>query len=139
MVRKSKSSFVCLSEDGVPLKTFNLGLHPYADRDLRSILAYIDRDSPFNANLVEDRIEKTLWSIKEQPFANPTGLVNGTRRAYVHKTKYRIIYVIRSTQIIVLRILHSARLLPVRQLKILVGAKNLTVVAYAWKNPEKVT
>ncbi len=90
-----------------------LQIHWKADarKDLLSILGFIGDDNPEAARKLKVEIESRVGGLLEFPKAYKVGRVAGTREM-VLAANYIVVYAESSDQIIILRILHSARIYP---------------------------
>lgn len=79
--------------------------------DLLSILGFIGNDNPEAARKLKVEIESRIDGLLEFPKAYKVGRVAGTREM-VLSTNYIVVYAEDSDQIIILRILHAARMYP---------------------------
>lgn len=78
--------------------------------DLQELREYIRSDKPSAAASVAKRILDTVEIISLQPSIGRPGRVPDTREMAVSKTPFLIPYSIIEDQLIILRILHGARL-----------------------------
>ena len=82
--------------------------------DLNEIWNYVANDSPQQASKFINKIEKKLNSLKTMPERCPTIPENellGTKFRHLIIGNYRVIFSIRGDKIVILRIIHGARLL----------------------------
>ena len=83
---------------------------PEAREDLDSISEYISRDSLFYAQQVVAKILKTTRTIADQPLIGrivPEYALGSVRERFAYN--YRIIYQVKSKQILVVAIVHGMR------------------------------
>ena len=78
-------------------------------RNLDDEASYIANDSPQAAQLVVQRVLRTVALLAEQPGLGKPGRVPGTRELLVPKTRYLVPYRVRGNLVEVLRVLHTAR------------------------------
>ncbi len=96
----------------MPSRKRRLEYNKRALREYRAALAYIAEDSPANADLVQERIERTLNLILSQPSTGTPGKVTGTRDWPAARTGLTITYRIKPTVVQVLRIRSQRRKYP---------------------------
>ncbi|MBI9112278.1 type II toxin-antitoxin system RelE/ParE family toxin [Maridesulfovibrio ferrireducens] len=82
-----------------------------ARKDLLSILGFIGEDNPEAARKLKLDLEARVDGLLEFPKAYKAGRVAGTREM-VLSANYIVVYAESSDQIIILRILHAARMYP---------------------------
>lgn len=85
---------------------------PSAKDDLAGIKAYIARNAPRVATAFVRRIRERCRSLMDMPFAAP--IVAEYQDENIRETylgSYRIIYEVQASRVVVLRIIHGARLL----------------------------
>ena len=80
-----------------------------AQNDLNSLLDYILKESPKNARIVLNRIERYIRLIASQPEMGRPGRVPHTREAIVPKTPFIIPYQVLGNKLIILRIYHCSQ------------------------------
>lgn len=78
-------------------------------RNLDDEATHIAKDSPQAAQLVVQRVLRTVALLAEQPGLGKPGRVPGTRELLVPKTRYLVPYRVRGNLVEVLRVLHTAR------------------------------
>ena len=78
-------------------------------RNLDDEASYIANDSPQAAQLVVQRVLRTVALLAEQPGLGKPGRVPGTRELLVPKTRYVVPYRVRGNLVEVLRVFHTAR------------------------------
>ncbi len=80
--------------------------------ELKEILAYISKESPYGAKMVKESIVAKMKTTKTHPFIYAADSLNERKdpnyRAF-SVYSYRITYKITSTHIIILRIRHTSR------------------------------
>ena len=81
-------------------------------KNLRDEAEYIAEKNPQAAQLVVQRIHKTVLQLTEQPALGRAGRVHGTRELIVPKTRYIIPYRARNNTIEILRVFHTSRKQP---------------------------
>jgi len=95
-------------------ETYKVLLTRHAQNDLAEIHDYIGADSPENADdfvlNVEGKI-LALTTMPERASLIPENTVLGTRYRHLVHGKYRIIFRIQGNTVMVLRVIHGARLL----------------------------
>jgi plasmid stabilization system protein ParE len=80
-----------------------------ASRDYIEILGYIAADSPANAQLVAERIDKTLKLLANAQFGQP-GPLPGTFKHYIPRTSCFVVYRLKSgPRLEILHLAHAAR------------------------------
>lgn len=95
-------------------ETFRVLLTRHAQRDLAEIYDYISADSPANAAALVAAIETKVLSLATMPERAPLVPENnllGTAYRHLVHGNYRIVYRVEGDAVIVLRIVHGARLL----------------------------
>jgi toxin ParE1/3/4 len=85
---------------------------PRARRDLRELITYIAEDSPQNADLVNERISKSVELLGDMPYAGRLGRIAGTHERVVSRTPFILVYRVDSEQVHILRVLRGARKWP---------------------------
>jgi toxin ParE1/3/4 len=84
-----------------------------ATQDLEKQLAFIARDNPQNARLVEDRLYKAVLLLSEMPEAGKEARRPNHREFAVPKTSHIIFYRITpNREILIARVIHGARHFP---------------------------
>jgi addiction module RelE/StbE family toxin len=81
---------------------------PAAD-DLRTIRAYIARDSEAAAGAVAHRIRESIAHLRRHPELGRVGRVMGTRELVVAGLPYLVVYRLNDSTVEVLRVLHDAQ------------------------------
>ena len=81
---------------------------PAAD-DLRTIRAYIARDSNTAAGAVVQRIRESIGHLRRHPELGRLGRITGTRELVVAGLPYLVIYRLNDSTVEVLRVLHAAQ------------------------------
>lgn len=82
---------------------------PLAEADLLDAVAYIMQDNIPAAWEVRDRIISAAELLLEHPHSGRIGRVEGTRELVIAGTRYFLPYRVKSEEIEVLRVIHSAR------------------------------
>jgi addiction module RelE/StbE family toxin len=90
----------------------NLVFAPQAIVDLEELHAFIARDSPARAHKVLARIRTATNRLIVFPESGRTGYVEGTRELIVPRLPYRVIYRLRDDDVVIERVLHTARQWP---------------------------
>lgn len=80
--------------------------------DRRAIFDYIEADDPRAAILVDDRIEAAIWRLEEFPHSGRPGRVEATLELVVARTPYIPAYSVLEQEVLVLRVIHGARIWP---------------------------
>lgn len=96
------------------LKTYKVLLTRQAQNDLAEIYEYIAADSLENAITFVQAIEEKVFSLTTMPERAamiPENSVLGSRYRHLPHGRYRIIFRIKDKRVVVLRIIHGARLL----------------------------
>lgn len=95
-------------------KTYSVFLSRHAQRDVAEIYDYISGDSPESAAAFVLAIEEKVASLAAMPDRAPlipeNALLGTSYRHLVHG-KYRIIFRVQGDTVLILRIVHGARLL----------------------------
>tara|TARA_R110001606_G_scaffold344547_1_gene493307 strand:- start:391 stop:678 length:288 start_codon:yes stop_codon:yes gene_type:complete len=81
-------------------------------RNLDEEAAYIATDDPKAAQLVVERILKSVNSLVDQPNLGRPGRVAGTRELVVVRTRYIVPYRVQGDAVQILRVFHTSRRLP---------------------------
>lgn len=95
-------------------KTYKVLLTRHAQNDFAEIYDYISADSPENGGAFVLTIEEkvaSLTSMPERAPMIPENALLGTGYRHLIHGKYRIIFRIQADSVIILRIIHGARLL----------------------------
>ena len=95
-------------------KTYRVLLTRQAQNDLAEIFDYISADSPENAAAFILAIERKVFSLASMPERSPLAPENsllGTNYRHLVHGNYRLIFRTQGDSVIVLRIIHGARLL----------------------------
>ena len=85
---------------------------PLALRDRQSIFEYIKADNPLAAVRMDDRIQSRIERLPDFPLLGRVGRVEGTRELVIAGTPYVAAYKVEPERILVLRLLHGARMWP---------------------------
>lgn len=85
---------------------------PAAITDLEAARHYIMRDNPAAADRVRAAIVAAIEQLLDSPNLGKPGRVEGTRERVIPQTPYIAAYVVTGDQVIILSLLHSARLWP---------------------------
>ena len=95
-------------------KTYKVLLSRHAQNDLAEIYDYIGADSPQNATTFILALEEKILSLaifpKRVPLI-PENILLGTNYRHLIHGKYRVIFRIQAEIVVVLRVIHGARLL----------------------------
>ncbi len=89
-----------------------IGWHPNALDDIYGIEAYIERDNPPAAQMMEMRIRAAVNMLAEHPNLGRAGRVSGTREPIVAGTPYLVAYAVLGDEIRVLAVLHGVQKWP---------------------------
>jgi toxin ParE1/3/4 len=91
---------------------WSLGAH----RDFRNIIEWLSDHNPEAASRIADRIQASVGMLKTHPRLGRLGRVDGTRELIISGSPYLVIYEIAPAeqQVLIVRILHSARRWPTR-------------------------
>lgn len=95
-------------------ETYRVLLTRHAENDLAGIYDYIAADSPANAAAFVREIEQkvlSLASLPERAPLIPENVLLGTAYRHLVHGNYRIVFRIREDTVVVLRVIHGARLL----------------------------
>jgi len=84
----------------------------FAVEDRNTIFGYIDADSPQAAILVDERIESHVEQLIDFPLMGRPGRIEGTRELVIQRTPYIAVYRLTGDTILILRLLHGARMWP---------------------------
>ena len=87
-------------------------LSPRARDDLRELVRYIARDSPRNARLVRDRIQKAIEHLRLHPESGRPGRVDGTRELVIPRTGHIAPYRITDGTLEIIAFIHESRQWP---------------------------
>lgn len=82
-----------------------------ARADLLAIIDFISDDNPDAAQQLKDDIEAKAAALREHPRLYRSGRVAGTREMVV-RSNYVVVYMETTSKVIILRVLHAARLWP---------------------------
>ena len=96
------------------IKKYKVLLTRHAQNDLEHVYYYIAADSVANASKFILQLEKEIYFLDHLPNCNPLISENeyfGTDYRHLIYNKYRIIYRIIDDSVIVLRVIHSSKLL----------------------------
>jgi addiction module RelE/StbE family toxin len=80
---------------------------PKALNNLKEIKEYIEIESPQSANMVAERIKKTVSLLGENPHLGKPSLVDGFREIQVSKLPFIIPYIVINDTIIIVRVFHT--------------------------------
>jgi len=83
-----------------------------AIEDRNAIFEYIEADSPQAAILVDERIENNVEQLIDFPLMGRPGRIAATRELVVQRTPYIAVYRATNDTILILRVLHGARMWP---------------------------
>ena len=95
-------------------ETYRVLLTRHAENDLAGIYDYIAADSPANAVAFVRELEKkvlSLASLPERASLIPENALLGTAYRHLVHGNYRIVFRIQGNAVMVMRIIHGARLL----------------------------
>lgn len=95
-------------------KKFHVEITASAERDVRAIRDFIARDKPQAAGKWARSIERKIRSLKSMPQRHeviPEAQDLGVEYRHILFGNYRTIYRIEDDRVIVLRVIHAARLL----------------------------
>ena len=95
-------------------KRYRVDITESAQRDLEQIRDYIAHDKPVAASKWLARIRKQIRSLKTMPLRHeiiPEAQAIGIEYRHMRFGVYRTIYRIAGNQVIILRVIHGARLL----------------------------
>lgn len=109
------------------VETFEVLFHLYAYRDRFSTLEYQAQENPNWAILTDAEFYKEIALLEREYRNGDYRRILGVRKWYALEIPYTFPYIVRSSFIIVLRLMHQKRLWPEKQLRKLVNAKTLTV------------
>jgi addiction module RelE/StbE family toxin len=87
---------------------------PLALRDRQSIFEYIEADNPLAAVRMDERVRSRIELLPGFPLMGRVGRVEGTRELVIVGTPYIAAYSVDAERILVLRLLHGARMWPDR-------------------------
>ena len=94
--------------------TFRVEITPSAEADIAEIWDYIAQDSPGNADTFLLALEEQIASLErllERCPRIPENEILGTAYRHLIHGSYRTIFRIAGSRVIILRVIHSARLL----------------------------
>lgn len=89
-----------------------LAWSPFAIEDRTRIFDWIEADNPSSAIAVDTRIAQATGRLSRFPESGRPGRVEGTRELVIVRTSYIAAYRIADGTVTILRVLHSAQLLP---------------------------
>jgi len=97
----------------VPAK-FSVDITPSAETDIAEIWDYIAQDSPANADALVLALEEQIASLEKFPercSRIPENEILGTSYRHLIHGSYRTIFRIAGSSVVILRVIHGARLL----------------------------
>lgn len=83
-----------------------------AIEDRNAIFEYIEADSPQAAILVDERIENHVEQLIDFPLTGRPGRIAETRELVIQRTPYIAVYRTINNTVLILRVLHGARMWP---------------------------
>lgn len=104
------------ARDVTPRRPLPVRVTQAAYADLDAIIGYISWDSPLNAERVGDRLFEAMESLARFPERSPLAAEADSWGGPVRVMlvyRYRVLYLLRSDEVIVLRVLHGSMLPPV--------------------------
>ena len=93
---------------------FSVEITPYAEADIAEIWDYIAQDSPANAEAFILALEEQIASLEKFPkrcSRIPENEILGTSYRHLIHGSYRTIFRIAGSRVVILRVIHGARLL----------------------------
>ena len=93
---------------------FIVEITPSAEADIAEIWDYITQDSPTNAEAFVVALEKQIASLEKLPercSRIPENEILGTSYRHLIHASYRTIFRIAGSRVVILRVIHGARLL----------------------------
>ena len=93
---------------------FIVEITPSAEADIAEIWDYIAQDSPANAEAFVLALEEQIASLEKFPercFRIPENEILGTSYRHLIHGSYRTIFRIAGSKVVILRVIHSSRLL----------------------------
>jgi toxin ParE1/3/4 len=84
----------------------------FAQADREAIFDHIEIESPQNAVAVDSRIQRQVEKLMKFPEMGRPGRVENTRELVVRHTPYIVAYRVKGDTVLILRVLHGARLWP---------------------------
>ena len=75
-------------------------------------MRFIARDSPHNARLVRDRVEKAIEQIRMHPESGRPGRIDGTRELVIPHTSYIAVYRVNQGVLEIATLIHESRQWP---------------------------
>jgi plasmid stabilization system protein ParE len=93
---------------------FRVEITPFAEADIAEIWDYIAQDSPANAKTFVLALEEQIASLEKFPkrcARIPENELLGTSYHHLIHGSYRTIFRISASRVIILRVIHSSRLL----------------------------
>ena len=93
---------------------FSVEITPSAEADIAEIWEYIAQDSPANAEALILALEEQIASIEKYPercSRIPENEILGTSYRHLIHGSYRTIFRIAGSRVVILRVIHAARLL----------------------------
>ncbi len=95
-------------------ETFKVEITSNAERDIEDIWEYIGYDNPEDASFFISNLEEQIVTLESFPFRCPLVPENellGTGYRHLLYGRYRIIFRVISSRVIIMRIVHQSRLL----------------------------
>jgi len=95
-------------------ETFRVEITSAAERDIEDIWEYIAYDNPEDASFFISNLEEQIVTLESFPFSCPLVPENellGTGYRHLLYGRYRIIFRVISSRVIIMRIVHQYRLL----------------------------
>jgi toxin ParE1/3/4 len=80
-----------------------------ARQDVNGIWDFMEEHHPDAAELVDSKILKAVSSLAQFPKRGKPGRVKGTRELRVPNSAYVVVYLVMESEIVILRVLHSAQ------------------------------
>ncbi len=87
---------------------------PQAIRDFAEIIDYIAEENPIAAIEQGDEIESQVAGLLDNRHQGRQGRVKGTRELVIVRTPYIAVYRVKKEAVLILRVIHGARLWPER-------------------------
>ena len=93
---------------------FSVEITPSAETDIAEIWDYIAQDSPANADAFVLALEEQIASLEKLPercSRIPENEILGTSYRHLIHSSYRTVFRISGSRVVILRVIHSSRLL----------------------------
>jgi plasmid stabilization system protein ParE len=102
-------------------KKYNVEITSIAEKDIRDHYDYVAQDNPSAAKKLIEALRKQIVSLEQFPFRCPIipeSREIGVNYRHIIYNKYRTIFRIKGKRVIILRVIHGARLLSLEILQL---------------------